>query len=212
MSGLLENTLRARYPEIVGSLSDGIQCDDGWLDILNALFSEITKHCKGLGIPIPRARQVKEKTGSLRCYLSSKDDFIDGLIQMSEEISGKTCEVCGEPGLMDVENNVVQVRCLRHGARTEAERERSTTIWRLEPNRPASIERRVPGMTEEGAHLWILDLLNEVADDYCVKHATGFRVNAVRQGDGLQFDARGADQRLDGMMAMTSAFWRRRLL
>ena len=67
-------------------------------------------------------------------------------------------------------------------------------------------------MTEEGAHLWILDLLNEVADDYCVKDATGFRVNAVRQGDGLQFDARGADQRLDGMLAMTSAFWRRRLL
>ncbi len=154
----------------------------------------------------------QEKTGSLRCFLSSKDDFIDGLIQMSEEISGKTCEVCGEPGLMDVENNVVQVRCLRHGGRTEAERDRSTTIWRLEPNRPAPIERRVPGMTEEGAHLWILDLLNEVADDYCVRHATGFRVNAVRQGDGLQFEARGADQRLDGMMAMTSAFWRRRLL
>ena len=33
MIGLPENTLRARYPEIVGSLSDGIQCDDGWLEV-----------------------------------------------------------------------------------------------------------------------------------------------------------------------------------
>ncbi len=165
-----------------------------------------------VGIPLPRARQVKEKTGSLRCYLASNEDFIAGLVQMAEEISGRTCEVCGEAGVMDVQDNVVRVRCLRHGDRSEAERNRMTTIWRLEPNRLASIERRVPGMTEEGADLWPLDLLNDVADDYCVKHATGFRVSAVRQGDGLQFDARGADQRLDGMMAMTSAFWRRRLL
>ena len=107
---------------------------------------------------------------------------------------------------MDVQDNRVQVRCLRHGGRTEAERNRMTTIWRFDSTRPASVERRVPGTTEEGAELWILDLLNEVADDFCVKQATEFRVNAVRGFDGLQFDAANADQRLEGMMAMTSAF------
>ena len=205
----LEEGLRSRYPEILGSLADGIQCDDGWLVLLEALFDEITRHCMNVGIPLPRARQVKEKNSSLRCYLASKDDFIDGLVQMAEEISGRICEVCGEAGLMDVQNNTVQVRCLRHGGRTEAERNRMTTIWRFDSTRPASAERRVPGTTEEGAELWILDLLNEVADDYCVRETTGFRVNAVRGFGGLQFDAANADQRLQGMMAMTSAFWKR---
>ena len=210
MNDLIQDGLLARYPEILGSLVDGIRCDDGWLDLLDALFDEITRHCMSVGIPLPRARQVKEKNGSLRCYLASKDDFIDGLVQMAEEISGRICEVCGEAGLMDVQDNTVQVRCLRHGGRTEAERNRMTTIWRFDSTRPASVERRVPETTEEGAELWILDLLNEVADDFCVKQATEFRVNAVRGFDGLQFDAANADQRLEGMMAMTSAFWKRR--
>lgn len=209
MNDLIQDGLLARYPEILGSLVDGIRCDDGWLDLLDALFDEITRHCMSVGIPLPRARQVKEKNGSLRCYLASKDDFIDGLVQMAEEISGRICEVCGEAGLMDVQDNTVQVRCLRHGGRTEAERNRMTTIWRFDSTRPVSVERRVPGATEEGAELWILDLLNEVADDFCVKQATEFRVNAVRGVDGLQFDAANADQRLQGMMAMTSGFWKR---
>lgn len=135
MNDLIQDGLRARYPGILGSLADGIQCDDGWLDLLDALFDEITRHCMSVGIPLPRARQVKEKTGSLRCYLSSKDDFIAGLVQMAEEISGKTCEVCAEAGVMDVHDNVVRVRCLRHGGRTVAERDLTTTIWRLESNR-----------------------------------------------------------------------------
>ena len=209
MNDLIQDDLLARYPEILGSLADCIQCDDGWLDLLDALFDEITRHCMRAGISLPRARQVKEKTGSLRCYLSSKDDFIAGLVQMAEEISGWICEVCGEAGVMDVQDNRVQVRCLRHGGRTEAERNRMTTIWRFDSTRSASVERRVPGTTEEGAELWILELLNEVADDFCVKQATGFRVNAVRGFDGLQFDAANADQRLLGMMAMTSGFWKR---
>ncbi|CAH1748165.1 conserved protein of unknown function [Thauera humireducens] len=209
MNEAAELNLRTRYPEILGGMQDGIQCSDGWLTILDALFDEITRHCKREGIPVPRARQVKEKTGSLRCYLSSRDDFIDGLTQMAEEISGKTCEVCGEPGLMDVEDNIVRVRCLKHGGRTEEERDRMTTIWRLEPEKPPSDERRVPGRTEEGLDLRILDLLSEVADDYCYKRAPEFRVDAVHGGDGLRFEHQGADQRLEGLMAMTSAFWKR---
>ena len=135
MNDLIQDDLLARYPEILGSLADCIQCDDGWLDLLDALFDEITRHCMSVGIPLPRARQVKEKNGSLRCYLASKDDFIDGLVQMAEEISGRICEVCGEAGLMDVQDNTVQVRCLRHGGRTEAERNRMTTIWRFDSTR-----------------------------------------------------------------------------
>jgi len=79
LNDLIQDDLLARHPEILASLADGIQCDDGWLDLLDALFDEITRHCMRAGISLPRARQVKEKTGSLRCYLSSKDDFIAGL-------------------------------------------------------------------------------------------------------------------------------------
>lgn len=210
VSELSEGDLRARYPEILGGLADGIQCDAGWLVLIDALLDEITRHCASQGIPVPRARQIKEKGGSLRCYLSSKDAFIEGLVQMAEEISGKTCEICGEPGLMGVQDHVVQVRCLKHGGRSHDEHDRTPAIWRLEPERPPSSERRVPGRTEEGAELWILDLLNEVADDYCYKRAPSFRVKAVHGGDGLRFDAESSDERLEGLMAMASAFWKRR--
>ena len=76
MNDLIQDGLIARYPEILGSLADGIQCDDGWLDLLDALFDEITRHCMSVGIPLPRARQVKEKTAlsvatSLRRTISS---------------------------------------------------------------------------------------------------------------------------------------------
>lgn len=68
----------------------------------------------------------------------------------------------------------------------------------------------MPKMTDEGGEPWTLDLLNEVTDEYCVKKATGFRVIAVREGSGLQFYVAILDRRLEGMMAITSAFCSRR--
>lgn len=42
--------------------------------------------------------QVKEKFGTLRLYTNHVDDYIDGVINMAESMSGKTCDACGNPG------------------------------------------------------------------------------------------------------------------
>lgn len=44
------------------------------------------------------ATQVKEKFGALRFYYDGGDDYIHGLTSMAEAMSGRTCEVCGNPG------------------------------------------------------------------------------------------------------------------
>ncbi len=48
----------------------------------------------------PRAAQVKEKFGGLRFYMTSADDEIRDLIAGAEALSQKTCESCGEGGLL----------------------------------------------------------------------------------------------------------------
>jgi hypothetical protein len=44
------------------------------------------------------ATQVKEKFGGLRFYYNGGDDYIRGVVDMAEEMSYCTCEVCGSPG------------------------------------------------------------------------------------------------------------------
>ena len=46
----------------------------------------------------PRASQVKEKYGGLRYYMTSSTDEMDKLIDIAEQKSYETCEVCGKPG------------------------------------------------------------------------------------------------------------------
>lgn len=45
------------------------------------------------------AIQVKEKFGDLRFYYSGGDDYIQGVVDMAEYMSRRTCEVCGSPGV-----------------------------------------------------------------------------------------------------------------
>ena len=44
------------------------------------------------------ATQVKEKFGTLRFYYCGGDNYIRGLVDMAENMSGVMCEVCGSPG------------------------------------------------------------------------------------------------------------------
>lgn len=54
--------------------------------------------------PIPEpveqvvAIQVKEKFGGLRFYYNGGDDHIQGVVNMAESMSYRTCEECGAPG------------------------------------------------------------------------------------------------------------------
>lgn len=96
----------------------GLECGDGWYEILDMLGHAIEEHFKNEKRNaeyskdskfseeyFPRASQVKEKFGTLRFYTTYCEDYVDGAIRMAELMSAVTCEKCGNPG--DVGNNSV---------------------------------------------------------------------------------------------------------
>lgn len=83
----------------------GFECGDGWFNIINQLCHRIQHHIDWMNrteevVPQVVVEQVKEKFGTLRFYYSGGDDYISGLVDMAEGLSGVTCEVCGNPGTM----------------------------------------------------------------------------------------------------------------
>ena len=67
---------------------------------------EILCDCETFHVWHPKASQVKEKYGSLRCYLTSGTDKMFELISEAEEQSCTICETCGNAGqLMATDNN-----------------------------------------------------------------------------------------------------------
>jgi len=98
----------------------GFSCGDGWFNIIDKLCANIQSHIDWIekrrdwevekgkageeGMPrTPHVtqvvvKQVKEKFGTLRFYISGGDDYIHGLIAMAESMSAVTCEGCGDQG------------------------------------------------------------------------------------------------------------------
>jgi hypothetical protein len=82
----------------------GIECGIGWTEILHELLQKIENYLdanrdKFVDVEFPfRIDQVKEKFGTLRFYVSGADNQIFDWIIEAERKSGKTCEVCGNPG------------------------------------------------------------------------------------------------------------------
>jgi hypothetical protein len=113
MTPNLETKLFEAYPNIF-SPAISIECSDGWYDILDAWCSLVTandksnfiRHQKNIILHTNdqfvsvRPVQIKEKFGTLRIYTNIHNDFVDGVTSMAEEMSEKTCEVCGHPGII----------------------------------------------------------------------------------------------------------------
>lgn len=83
----------------------GIECGDGWFDLIKDLCIKIESIINKL--PEERqkfthASQIKEKFGLLRFYMSNYIKEIDEEIDKAEELSGKICETCGKPGKLYV--------------------------------------------------------------------------------------------------------------
>lgn len=103
------NLFENRHKSIQEScMAWGIECDDGWYDILNNLCHEITQNEinatneKGFRynkdyVPV-KFDQIKEKFGGLRIYCSGGDDHARGLKDMAEAMSYCICEHCGNKG------------------------------------------------------------------------------------------------------------------
>lgn len=105
------------YPELFSDLDHrncfrlfSFECDNGWFDLLKDLITEIKSIIQKDGIspciglddkPIPlKINQVKEKYGGLRFYTNWITETIEKAVERAEARSLKTCELCGEPGLV----------------------------------------------------------------------------------------------------------------
>lgn len=84
-------TIKDRIPKQWGKW---VSVDDGWLP----LVAKLNRDIEAL-YPDYEIYQVKEKFGLLRYYCSVESEpKVAALIQQAEDISGRTCEACGEPG------------------------------------------------------------------------------------------------------------------
>jgi hypothetical protein len=72
----------------------GVDCGDGWLDLLDELMTKI-EEIRPEGVEI---HQIKEKFGGLRFYIGAATDEIWQLIDKYENKSFHICERCGAPG------------------------------------------------------------------------------------------------------------------
>jgi hypothetical protein len=113
-----EKTLIQKHPlcwEAFGADSAGLvemfgmECDNGWFDLLDRLMGRINAHLEekyaavGRDPEYPfRVGQIKEKYGTLRFYVFGADDVIYRMIHEAETESGRICEQCGKPGLLHV--------------------------------------------------------------------------------------------------------------
>ena len=126
MKDELQTALLEKYPKIF-AVSDGrkllpfpmfgIECSDGWYDIINQLCFQIQNYIDWNNqqrqrlleknpnnikvqeeIPQVIVSQVKEKFGTLRFYYDGGDNRIDGMVRMAEAMSSVICETCGNRG------------------------------------------------------------------------------------------------------------------
>lgn len=102
--------LITKYPEMLGTLYCGIECNQGWYKLLDELLGKIQAHTTDNSEAPIQVFQIKEKFGGLRFYYSGGDNYIAGLVQLAEHESEKTCEVCSAPGTMRTDG-WMKVRC-----------------------------------------------------------------------------------------------------
>ena len=104
MTPELDKKICEKYPKIFCDRQGGVkktlicfglECGDGWYEIIDKLCASIQAHVDELGCDQVVAKQVKEKFGGLRFYVGGADDVVYQAIGAAEEQSFKVCEDCG---------------------------------------------------------------------------------------------------------------------
>ncbi len=116
----LQEKLFRHFPEIfVGRhktlqeslMPFGIECGDGWEPLIRALCEYIDFQVLKNGVPPVEAVQVKEKFGTLCFYIRGGNERIHEVIHFAEYLSGKTCEWCGQPGILRRDHPWIRTLC-----------------------------------------------------------------------------------------------------
>lgn len=120
----LENKLKKKFPSLYKNLYKentcmqwGIECDDGWYDLIYNLSSELDSWCKQNKLQV-NAAQIKEKFGTLRFYFNSANVFtnnqyeeISSIVYKYEKLSGTVCELTGNVGELKVKGYWYKTLC-----------------------------------------------------------------------------------------------------
>ena len=123
MDAALQEQLYARHPLIFQERSLpatetgmcwGIATGNGWYHLIDALCIQLQRATDRDGAPQIIASQVKEKLGSLRFSARESDVRQAAMIELAQEISRHTCDICGAPGETRSIRRLVATRCKEH--------------------------------------------------------------------------------------------------
>ena len=123
MKNELDRLLCERYPELFAerslpveesAMGRGIECEDGWFDLIDSLCYTIQWWISNCEMPPVRIVQVKEKCGTLRFHFRGGNDVTRGMKAMAETMSASLCETCGSPGKLRDELRYQQTLCDFH--------------------------------------------------------------------------------------------------
>ncbi|WP_426130804.1 hypothetical protein [Pararhizobium sp. PWRC1-1] len=119
--------LAGRYPHLTfGNLRFGIECGDGWAEIIHA-FLAIAEGVTAAGGGTLHLLQIKEKMGGLRIYYRMADTQqgswmgIDEAYYLAEARSFHVCERCGRRGVLTYNGMLYATLCAEHAAELESE-------------------------------------------------------------------------------------------
>jgi hypothetical protein len=142
----LQDQLFEKYPSLFENknksiqescMAWGIECNDGWYELLSSVCWRISQHEKNIAdririrneagkendqsdlnyVPV-KFDQIKEKFGGIRIYYTGGDDYVSGVVSLADEMSYKICEVCGNAGKPN-KGGWITVLCDEHRKMTQ---------------------------------------------------------------------------------------------
>ena len=113
---------RKEGEKVMPSICYGLECGDGWYDLIYTLCSQIANYIKWNEKDCKvQVLQVKEKFGGLRFYTNGVPDEIHGMIRMAEAMSYKICDVCGNKGETRNSRGWYETTCEEHKTKEKYE-------------------------------------------------------------------------------------------
>jgi len=111
--------LLSKYPLLLKGVRS-IDCQSGWYQLIDVLCGILTDYVANVPEelqPDLYLVQLKEKFGGLRAYANETTEYMRGAIAVAENLSFRTCEVCGQAG--ETRPNIhVQTLCSKHYKRS----------------------------------------------------------------------------------------------
>jgi len=122
----LTSKLYLRFPDIFKGRSKplteslmafGLQCGDGWFDLIHELCEDLERQATLDDVPLPEAVQIKEKIGGLRFYVGGATQaMLDRIYEteMRSETICEICEICGDLAERLSDGGWIKTRCKEH--------------------------------------------------------------------------------------------------